>query len=322
MAFEGNTTLKYIPLAQMVKPTNGGLVTQDLPRSGILQSIHLAISAVVSGTVSTANANGVASILRRVRVSLNNGLDIYNISGVGYCQLLQDFIDAYLTVTPNNQGRSAVSAATFNLNMVIPIAINNRDQYGLILTQNDQSIATLSIDFEADANVILTGGGTYTCTVKPTALIFEVPADPANLPMLTVAHQILEDQQSVTGTADVTYQWPIGNTYLGVYHFLTSGFTRALLRAQQSLYIADTDPDSQSMLFERYNGRTNTLAGVYTGNNKRIIWDRMGSDGLGTFGTMRDPIASYLLSDLASVITPVGTGTLFSVKRQLVILQS
>lgn len=320
MAFENNTTLKFIPLTSINYPTGGGLVNLDLPRSGILQSIHLAISAVVGGAVGAVNALGVASILRRVRVTLNNGLDVFNVSGVGYCQLYQDFIDAYLTVTPNNQGRSAVTAATFNLNMVIPVALNNRDEFGLILTQNDQSIATLSIDFESLTTVTATG--TLAVTVKPTALIFEVPRNPADLPNLTVVHQTLEDQQSIPGSSDIIYPWPIGNTYLGVYHLVTSSFTRAQLRAQQSLYIADTDPDSQSMLFERYNGRSNTLAGVLTGNNKRVIWDRMGTDGLGTFGTMRDPIPSFLLSDLSSVITPVGAGTLFTIKRQLVVMQS
>ena len=321
MSFDTSTRLKYIALPTLTRPTGGGSVSVDLPRSGILSRIWVNVSVTVAGSLSAPNALGVPSVIRRIRLSLNNGIDVFNVSGAGYQYLVREFIDNYGDATPQ-ASRAAVTAATFNQDFLIPVFMNVKDPFGAILLQNEQTLATLIIEFEADATVAT--GATVTATAKPLLGVFEVPNDPNDWPPLTTIHAIIEDQQSISGAGDFTYNWPRGNTYLGVYHLLNgTTHTQARLRTQQSIYLADHTPDAQRMLFNNYNntGRDMSLAGTaITGYNNRIFWDLMGSDGLGSFGTVRDVINSAALTDLASVITAAGAGTLVSVRRQLIYL--
>jgi len=48
-----------------------------------------------------------------------------------------------------------------------------------------------------------------------------------------------------------------------------------------------------------------------------ILVDRMGSSGLGNYGLMRDMFDSTALTDMASLITATGAGTLYTVRRGL-----
>lgn len=321
MSFDTSTRLKYIPLPTLTKPSGGDSVSVDLPRSGILSRIWVNVSVTIAGTLSAPNALGVPSVIRRIRLSLNNGIDVFNVSGAGMQYLVREFIDAYADPLPQ-ASRAAVTAATFNQDFLVPVFLNTKDPFGAILLQNDQTLATLIIEFEADATVAT--GATVTATAKPLLGIFEVPNDPQDWPPLTTIHAIIEDQQSISGAGDFTYNWPRGNTYLGVYHLLNgTTYTQARLRTQQSIFLADTTPDAQRMLFNNYNnqGRDMSLSGTaITGYNNRVFWDLMGSDGLGSYGTVRDVINSAALTDLASIITAAGAGTLLSVRRQLIYL--
>jgi hypothetical protein len=321
MSFDTSTRLKYITLPTLTRPTGGGTVSVDLPRSGILSRIWVNVSVTAAGTLSAPNALGVPSVIRRIRLSLNNGIDVFNVSGAGYQYLVREFIDNYGDASPQ-ASRAAVTAATFNQDFLIPVFMNAKDPFGAILLQNEQTLATLIIEFEADATVAT--GATVTATAKPVLGVFEVPNDPQDWPPLSTIHAIIEDQQSISGAGEFTYNWPRGNTYLGVYHLLNgTTYTQARLRTQQSIYLADHTPDAQRMLFNNYNntGRDMSLAGTaITGYNNRVFWDLMGSDGLGSFGTVRDVINSAALTDLASIITAAGAGTLVSVRRQLIYL--
>ena len=102
-----------------------------------------------------------------------------------------------------------------------------------------------------------------------------------------------------------------------------TAYTQARLRTQQSIYLADHAPNDQRAIFNNLNnqGRDLNLVGTaVTGFNNRVFWDLMGTDGLGSFGTVRDVINSAALTDLASIITATGVGTLFSIRRQLIYL--
>jgi hypothetical protein len=326
MPFDTSTRQKFIKLPTQTKPTGGGTTSIDLPRSGLLNRIYVQVSVTVSGTVTTANASGIPTVLRRIRLSLNNGIDIFNVSGLGYQYLVREQIDNYADASPQ-ASRAVVTAATFNLDFIIPIMMNNRDPIGLIMLQNEQTLATLVLDWEADSNVILTGGGTYTATAVPVLAVFEVPVRQEDWPPLNVVHSIIEDQQAIPGAGDFTYNWPRGNTYLGVYHLITpvaTVYTQARLRTQQSIFLEDIAPADMRAIFNNTTnqGRDMLLAGTaLTGAGNRIFWDLMGTDGLGSYGTVRDVINSAALTDLASIITASASGTLFSVRRQLIYLQ-
>src|SRR5574337_741646 len=117
--FEQNTRQKTTILSTITRPTGGGLSTRDLPKNGLLARIYLNISGSVAGTLSAPNALGFASIVRRVRLRTNNQIEIFNVSGAGWAYLLQDHLELQTGFAqPQATGRSAVTATTFNLDMV------------------------------------------------------------------------------------------------------------------------------------------------------------------------------------------------------------
>lgn len=315
--FETATRQKWVPLSTMTKPTGGGLTTIDLPRSGILGRIYLAISGTIAGTLSNPNQFGMSSVLNRVKLTLNSGVDQFNVSGAGYHWLLRDVIDLFPDQNPQSNGRNVVTATTFNLDMVIPVAINLRDPYGYLLLQNDQTLATLSIDWASDATVAT--GATVTATAIPTLQLFEVPAKKQDYPPFNLLHQVYEDSQTLSGAGDVTYLVPRGNTLVGIYHLTIPAWTRAILRAQQSITIEDWTPALHLVKSNSVFGRDLTLTGgAITGTNKRIFYDFLGTDGLGAYGSLRDPIQSARLTDLASVVSVAAGGSFVTIRRQMI----
>jgi hypothetical protein len=219
-------------------------------------------------------------------------------------------------VNPQSDARSVVATGAFNLDMVIPICLNQRDALGLFMLQSEQTIVTLSIDFATDAQVA-TGVTTLTCTVSPYLELFTVPANAADRPNLGTLHQILEDSQVISGAGEVAYQWPRGNRYLGVYHGIgmaqagADNFSTVALRVNQSDYIFPGMDGKGFDIIRAYSVGVQRIAGT-------VLFDLMGSSGLGMYDKMRDTIDSSKLTDLATVIQASGAGTLYTIRRQLV----
>jgi len=318
--FVANTRRKVVQIPTQTRPAGGGTTSINLPKTGLLAGIFLAIRGTVGGTVTTANPLGFSSIINRVRLTLNSGIDIFNVSGPGYNYLLREVLESeYIDISGQNNARSAVTAAAFNLDMFIPVAINMRDPLGLILLQNEQTLLTLNIDWNADTNVVLTGGGTVTATAVPYIELFTVPVDPQDFPPINIIHQILEDQQAISGAQDWVYNWPRGNTYLQVLHGVgigaagADGFNKAQIRVNQSDYLQSTDVPFLDLEFRRVRGRARPAGGIF--------FDLLGTSGIGNYGLTRDVFNSSLVTDLASVITTTGAYTAYDVRRQLVVLQ-
>ena len=319
--FAVNTRRKIVQLATYTSPTGGGLLTPwQLPKTGLIGKIFLRISMVVTGTTTTANAFGAGAAVRRVRVTANSGIDIFNVSGIGWAYLVQEALESeYYLSTTQNQGRTAITSTTFNLDMVVPFTINSRDNLGYVLLQNEQTILTLTVEMESDANIVLTGGATTVLTVTPYLELFTVPVDPRDYPPLSYIQQYLEDQQAVAGAGQFIYQWQRGNTYLQVMHGLglaaaggSDAFSRVQVRVNQSDYLVDTDTNFLNLEQRFYRGRARA--------NGAILIDLMCSSGLGNYGPSRDFFDSSQVTDLATVITATGSGTLVTARRQLVAL--
>lgn len=317
MSFDANTRRRIIQLAQQAKPAGGGIVNFQLPRTGFLARIYLAIRGSITGTLTAPNPLGRASIVRRVRLTANSGVDTFNVSGAGYHYLLREYVDLERDAVPQSNALTAVGTGAFNLDMVIPVGVNKRDAVGLLMLQSERTLMTLQVDFEADATVAT--GATVSATVTPYLELFTVPADQANWPPLSVVHQILEDQQSVPAAGTFTYHWPRGHVYLQLLHGLGIGipgsdlFTRVNVRVNQADFIQATDVVYLDI--ERaFSAGTTRLAGT-------IPIDLMGSSGMGMYDKSRDTINTRLVTDLATVIEATASGTLYSVRRQLVTLE-
>lgn len=312
----GTTRRKVTQLPPITKPAGGGVASiVNLPRVGLLQAVYLAVRGSVSGTLTAPNAFGFSSVIQNITLSINSGISLFSMSGQGYNYLLRPYQGLGSDPVPQSNARSAVTAATFNCDMIIPVAMNTRDPLGLIMLQSEQTLLTLNVTFLPDASVAT--GATVNCTITPYVVWFTVPANQKDWPNLGVAHQILEDQQTVPATGQFTYNWQRGNIYLQTVHGLGFGvagadnWTHSQLRVNQSDYIYDQDPsgyDLESNLFTI--GHTRPL-GV-------IPYDLIGTAGFGDFDMTRDTIDSSQLTDLATVLTASATGTLYTMRRQLV----
>ena len=326
--FAVNTRRKVLPLTGAItRPVGGGTFGPlTLPKTGLLARIYLALRGSAAGTITVPNVLGMSAIVSRLRVQANSGIDIFNVSGGGYQYLLRNSLESeYIDPVGQSTGTVAVSATTFNLDAVIPIALNMRDPTGLIMLQNEQTIVNLFIDWLADTSV--GAGATITLTTGDAFLeVFTVPPDPKDWPPLNVIHQCLEDQQSIAAAGDFPYYWPRGNTYVGVYHgTVTTGTTggmgantpsdlwnRFAVRVNQSDYLQNTPVDFVDMEYRLQKGRARNLGTIFV--------DLLATSGLGCYGLARDMFNSALVTDLASVITTTGACVLYTVRRQLVVL--
>lgn len=318
MAFNNATRQKFIDLPAMSRPTGGGRVEYQLPKTGLLARLWLNIAGSVAGTLSSPNALGMASIIRRIRLTANSGVDLVNISGAGYHYLLREMLESeYIDATGQSNARSAVTATTFNLDMVLPIMLNLKDPLGLIMLQNEQTILTLSVEWETDSAVAT--GATVTGACYPQLEIFTVPTRKEDWPPLNVLHQIIEDSQAVSGAGAFTYNVPRGNVLIQMAHGLgigasgSDGFNAAQFRVQQSEYL-DVVSRTQhlDMRHRYYRGRARPAGAIY--------YDLMASSGLGLYGLTRDVFDTSKVTDIATVITATGAGTLYTLRRQLVTL--
>lgn len=320
MPFNTSTRLKYALAGTLTKPIGGGVVSLRLPPTGILQEILLGISITISGTLTAPNALGVATAIDRVTVSAGNGVTLFDVSGVGYQYLLREVLGDFRDPLPYDDGRAAVVVGTFELDMIIPIAMNSLDQLGLIMLQNEATVLTLTVRWATDTT--LATGATVTGTCKVQTKSFEVPAKQEDWPNLEIAHQILEDQLAIPSTAEFPYYWAIGSgTYLGMYHLLPGGFTRVRLVVQESNTLEDLDVDTHRLRYADAAAKDPVLAGALSGYDKRVFFDMMGPDGQGAFGTLRDVIDGGALTSLKSLITPVAAQTLYAVRRLLMPLK-
>lgn len=320
VGFYDVTRLKRTRLGTQTKPTGGGTTVVQLNPTGLLRGVHLAITAVVTGTPDAANALGMCSAIRNVRLTTNNSVDIYNSSGAGYVYGVNEMLNTELQVglgTTYNQGASAVAAGTFRLDMYLPVQMNWRDPIGLFLLQNREINVNLIIEWESDTTV--TGGATatYTATALPIIEYFTVPADARLMPDLSLVHQITEESRTVSGAGDVTYEPITGQIYLAIAYgaFWAQSAADGFNRFQEIVGASDRWMDET----------VGTLDGLYyltRGRNRRagtILRDYFGSAGLGFLSeTDRDVFDTLNTTNFQHIITATGSGTLRIVKRQLV----
>lgn len=321
--FLANTRRRFLPLDQKSVSSGGGdILIWNLPKSGILSAIYLIAPITVTGTLSGPNPLGGASIIRRMRVTVNTGVDLFNVTGPGYHYYLAYLLNEYGPglVSPNAQ--SAIAAnTTYQLNTKIPIAVNNRDPIGLVLLQSEQIAVQLIVEIEAASSVAT--GASLSGTVQPYLETFTVPVDAADLPPLNIVHQVLEETQTISSTGDFTYYWPRGGQYLSMGHLYgiaagggTDKWSEAYIRVNQSDIIERHRPATMDMLWSEIV--TGSSSGLAQRPKGAVHFDFIGTSGLGTYGLTRDIVNSALVTDIATVLTiSTANDTLRTVRRQL-----
>lgn len=314
-----NTRLKKISLASR----NHAAITAttlawDIPKTGILGGLMLTIIGHITGTPSQCNAMGLANVINRVRLIANAGINLIDVSGIGYHYLIRDFVEHNIDPVPQ-AAFGACAAGAYDLSMFFPISLNARDPLGLIMLQNEDTQLRLEVDINPLTSCAVNGLTGHTVDIQPTLDIFTVPLDKKDWPPFDFAHTWNEEQYTVAGAGQVDWQWPRGNIYAQVLHGLglgvagADGWTNYGLRVNQSEYLFD----NPASFIERNTSRFRGIAKVAGA----IPVDFLSESGLGNYGSGRDLLDSRQLTDITSVIQATGADTLYTIKRQLVPLR-
>lgn len=321
MSFVEATRQNIKPVASL-QYTPGQDVSYDLSRVGFLARIGIRFKGTLTATHATKTTFTKASeapwcLAKRLRLTLNNGLDVWNTSGYGaYLQNLinkinyrLDEIIAGSSVFQFGNTASSTGAANdiaFNLNM--NIALNDRDAIGLLLLQSGQVVATVSIEnnnptsLMTDTDVTCSLTGNWYLTVE----YFEIPKDTASWPVLNNVHQVLEDTNSIHAVGENRFTVQRGNTYLRIVNaiqingsYADTGIERLGIRynVANEPYSIPKD-DMKAMQLMRYGRPLPT--GVY-------VWDFY-YQGVPNLGIHRDFIFSGNVSELDQYIQ-IASGT-------------
>jgi hypothetical protein len=201
---------------------------------------------------------------------------------------------------------------TWEFTLEVPFQINDLDQIGLLLAQNDKVEITCDIDIETAAGLFdLAAGETaeFDGMVYPLVEFFSVPADPKSQPFQGYVHQLVEEKYGIDSTGDTNIALKGGAQYLRTVNRVIlngspAGFDdieRLQIAYNGSSYPYDVTYHSWLTRQRRLYGR-DLPKGFH-------VYDFM-HNGIPGYGTHRDWINSTLVSDLSHVVRVAGGATL------------
>ncbi|CAM2915094.1 hypothetical protein [Erysipelothrix tonsillarum] len=217
----------------------GDTVQFDIPKINLTSRIRVLITANLKAshaTKTTFDAHPFAPfiLIRRITVDLNNGFSPYSLTGAE--------LYMYLLLQPNahvlarkESGRSKVvmgskaSAAGANNQvsflMDLPITLNDRDPVGLIVTQNQETTVTVSIDIAHDLKVLTTDPTGLTLDVsalrvEPMVESFSIPPIAEAFPDISVLKLVQATRSDISGPGQHHVALPTGYTYRKLFFYV------------------------------------------------------------------------------------------------------
>ena len=210
----------------------------QLPKARFLSKITL----IVKGTFKLTHANKTTytasnfdkhNLLKRLRLSINNGFNPFDISGnmLSLYNKINKFskpsADNFSLDVRTTANSVSSGGATNTVSMVLelPITINERDPIGLILLQNEQSIVTLNIDTGAITDIMTDTDITSSAlsvTITPVIETFSIPAIPDAIPDYSIVKLVNEQSEQIVNTNEMTVKLPVGLTYRKFMLYLAS----------------------------------------------------------------------------------------------------
>lgn len=303
----------------------GGITPLPIPRVGYLARIFIRVNGTMTVTPGTGTAVlsdlGPWNLIRRLRYEAGSGTQIWNTSGWG----------AYLMALHSRLGyqpESGLIGASFasevyscpvasganawNLGFAVALTPNERDLMGLILLQAEQTVTTLTIEWQTAGGpdhtfpVVLTGNATASFAGTATVWLetFTVPAAIEDQAPIDRVHQVTEWTQAITTVGDQVLKLLEQNIYMRVIHSVevngalnTDAVDRLVLR-----YNITDVPYDISRDFYLYYKRREWIKDFPKGV---FVWDFF-DQGYPNFGGDRDLVMANGLAELESILT-VGT---------------
>jgi hypothetical protein len=204
----------------------------NLPKVRLLSRIllHVEATATLTSTAATIQTAAYApyNILRRVALDLNNGFSPVVLSGqdlslYNRIRLNSQFMDINTNGKANTYVENVATAAgrdnQIRFTLPIEVTLNQRDQTGYILLQNDESVVTLTIDVStlAQAYVLNAGNGDAVTfknmKITPTLETYSIPNIPQAFPDLSVLKLISSKSDIFQAGSTSIIKLPVGTIY-------------------------------------------------------------------------------------------------------------
>ncbi|MCM3176225.1 cytoplasmic protein [Paenibacillus sp. MER 99-2] len=214
-----------------ISATEGDTKSFDLPKTRLTSRIRVQVEAKLnvkhaSATSYVPSPFAPYTMLRSIELSVNNGFSPFKISGKQafmYSVMREDASIVFPKTSgrgKNVQGLVASAAGADNkvrLTLDLPLTINDREPIGLVLTQNQETVVTVTMDIaKADQLGSDQAGYTFALSdVKITPFVesFSVPNIPQAIPDLSVLKLVQGATQAITGSGEQTYKFPTGMVY-------------------------------------------------------------------------------------------------------------
>jgi hypothetical protein len=230
-----NMTRKYVQMLPSQSFAENSTLSFQIPKARFLSKITLIVKGTFklahgSKTTYTASNFNKHNLLKRVRLTINNGFNPFDISG--NMLSLYNIINKYNQADADTFGldarttTSSVSSggATNTVSMVyeLPITLNDKDLIGMLMLQNDQSIVTLNVDCSTILSVMTDTDITSSAisiTVTPVLETFSIPLIPDAIPDYSIVKLVNEQSENIVNTNEMIVKVPTGLTYrkFGLY---------------------------------------------------------------------------------------------------------
>lgn len=240
--FFSQMTRQHMQMYPPVAGVENSVVSFNLNKVRLASRIFLFIEGIVTVTHATNNSFtpdpfAPFSFLRNVNVEINNGFKPFTVAGreIYWYNLTCTFGNQIVPViggtiprTRNYLGNVASAGGTANtMKMVVelPLTLNERDPIGLILTQNEETVVTVSVAFGAGTDLLKAGQTGYTVavsslTVTPMVETFSVPPVKEAYPDISVLKLVQSTKADVIGAGPYVLKLPVGLTYRKLLVFI------------------------------------------------------------------------------------------------------
>ena len=233
-------TRQHFDLVGSIPYASGQTGRLTLPQVGFLAGLLLRVTGTMTLSADgVLAADGPWSLIRRVRVGLNTGIELINLSGfnlyvVNY--LLKEEFNPAATGRPELYNTPALSGAnTWEFSLYVPIAANDglNFEVGLINAQTEELRVNLEIDWAPPTDAV-SNATSFDGRADVGELFYEVP-DPrfAEWPPLNVIHRVIDDRDAITGTGDVRKALLRQGTLLQLAHVVRLNGARNLADVEE-----------------------------------------------------------------------------------------
>lgn len=192
--------------------TNRDGTPRTLDQVGFLAGFLVHVTGTMTlVAASSLTADGPWNLIRRLRLVLNTGVNVVDLSGYGAFLvnffLKEEFNAASSGLAAVFAAPGAIGANTWDFMLWIPVAANDGINFeaGLINLQTEELRARVEITWAPETDAI---GGTPSFAGRADihTLFYEVP-DPraVQFPPLNVLHRLNEERTNINATGDVRY---------------------------------------------------------------------------------------------------------------------